>query len=63
MTFCMNVSRFMNLAAIFLLDLESLELKPCPRDSIHHDTSSAFPRGGWGSGPVRMLSMADQHFS
>ena len=27
MTFCMNVSRFMNLAAIFSLDLESQFIK------------------------------------
>ena len=35
MTFCMNVSRFMNLAAIFSLDLESQSMDNCPCMDIH----------------------------
>ena len=53
MTFCMNVSRFMNLAAIFLLDLESqymerlLDLVSC--DTTEGTEATQKEPKKWGS--------------
>ena len=47
MTFCMNVSRFMNLAAIFSLDLESQSTRP---------TRLTRPRTFWGFTYMHLLA-------
>ena len=53
MTFCMNVSRFMNLAAIFSLDLESQFTVPASRDQ----SPAVFTDTCLGAGLVQVPSL------